>query len=205
MPLLRATVLMVMAALGAAGCGQPHANIQYMTGGPDENILYDSTTFQLAKDQRIQIVLFRRTAAPIGTADADFEFVFFELPERDRYGWLKEDHVPAYRWVRESGKDHLWQGVTGQVSLWAGDFKQHIHFDFRVTMEPLAETGGGAYVLSGSLRAVEDMVTTQGLLNRYGDWLLSLLGQTPKEPAGPKLKLPGGSSKTKHPGPSTQK
>jgi len=180
-------------ALAAAGCGRPQATIRYVAGGPDETVTYSSTTYQLARGQKVQVVLFRRTAAPIGEADPDFEYVFFELPERARSGWVKEDNMPVYRWVREGHRDQVWAGTTGQARQTSGDSKQHLHLDFQVTMEPVAGTTGpygsglnkdGAYLMTGNIKCAEDMVMTQGLINKYGDWLLSLLGQKPQAPPG---------------------
>lgn len=173
----------VALALGA-GCGGPRATIRYTGGGPDETVTYESATYQLARDRKVQIILFRRVAAPVGTADADFEYVFLELPERDQYGWLRDDRVPAYRWVRQAGRDHVWLGTAGQVRLALRDSKLHMHLDFRATMEPVAGTAGGAYVLAGDLKVVEDTVRTQGLINRYGEWLGSIVN--PKPPPEPK-------------------
>lgn len=164
----------VAATALAAGCGYPKATIEYMTGGV-ETVQYDSATFQLARDSKIQIILFRRTAAPLGAADSDFEYVYMELPERRRYGWVRQDRMPVYRWVREGGRDHLWWGVAGQVGLRPGDLKQHMHMEFRTTMEPIAGTAGGSYFLRGNVRLLEDAVVTQGLINRYNDWLATLL------------------------------
>jgi hypothetical protein len=182
--------LAAVAAMAAAGCSKPQAKIRYMTGGADETVTYDMALFQLAKGSRVQIILYRRTAAPVGEADPDFEYTFFELPERPHYGWVKDDNVPAYRWVRQDGRDRLWRGTSGQVNLSPGGGGQHMHFDFQVTMEPLDGTSGGVYVLGGAAKCTEDLVASQGLINRYGDWLLSLLGQAPKSPAGPKVRLP---------------
>jgi len=170
-----------VAAIGAAGCGKPHATIRYATGGPDEQVRYDSATFQLARQRKVQIILFRRTAAPIGEADPDFEYLFFQLPERARYGWLRDDGVPAYRWVRQGGQDRVWLGTAGQVRLRMRDSKQRMHFDFRATMEPVAGTPGGAYVLAGNPKVVEDTVKTQSLINRYGEWLASIVNPKPTD------------------------
>jgi hypothetical protein len=178
-----------MLAVGlAAGCAKPQATLRYATGGLEEDVTYDMAVFQLARDRKIQVILFRRTAAPIGEADPDFEYVFFEVPERDRFGWLKEDRVPAYRWVRQNSEDRLWVGTAGQIREEFWQRKRSLHFDFQTTMEPVAGTPGGAYVLAGHIRCTEDMVLTQGLINRYGDWLLTLLGQKPPPAAGPKPK-----------------
>ena len=195
-----AAVVLALAAL--AGCGRPQATVRYVTGGPDEKVTYDSATFQLARGAKVQIILHRRMAAPLGTADADFEYVYFELPEAKRYGWLREDNVPAYRWIREGGHDRLWRGAAGQMSQRAADSKQHMHFDFRVTMEPVAGTEGGAYVLTGSLRMEEDTVRTQGLINRYGDWMLTLLGEKPKPP--PPMRAPSKPKKPAAPAPGAK-
>jgi hypothetical protein len=176
------------AGLCLAGCGRPQAAVRYLTGGPDEIATYDMAVCQLARNEKIQIILFHRTAAPIGVADPDFEYVFFELPDGPHYGWLQEDDVPAYRWVRHAGRDHIWQGSAGHENLWSTDSKAHVHFDFNVTMEPMAGTAGGAYVLIGNIRCTEDVVMAQGLINRYGDWLLSILGKKPKE--APPTKTP---------------
>lgn len=173
-----------------AGCGRPQATIRYTAGGPTEQVAYDSVTFQIAKGKKYQIVLLRRVAAPIGTADPDFEYTFFELPERERYGWLREDNVPVYRWVHQGGHDRLWLGATGQETLTATEDSQYLKFDFRVTLEPLRETPGGAYFLTGKIRLTDDPSVTQGLINRYGDWLLSLLGIVPPEGPEPKAKPP---------------
>ena len=174
-----------LALAAAAGCaGRPQASVRYVTGGPDEAVVYDLAVFQMVRGQKMQVMLFRRTAAPVGEADPDFEFVLLELPDRAHYGWVKEDNVPAYRWVRQSSRDHLWQATAGQASVQSPDDKEHIHLDFQATMEPLAGTAGGVYVLSGQVRCAEDIVLAQGLMNRYGDWLLTLVGRKP--PEGPK-------------------
>jgi len=180
-----------MVLLAVAGCaGQPKASIRYVTGGPDETVAYDLAVFQFARGEKVQIMLFRRTAAQIGEADPDFEFVLFELPERPHYGWVKEDNVPAYRWVRDGSRDHLWCASAGLVSLRTSDDKQYLHLDFQATMEPVSGTPGGVYVLSGRVRCTEDIVLAQGLMNRYGDWLLTLVGKKPKEPPKPPAKSP---------------
>jgi len=172
-------------ALAAAGCGRPHqATIRYVAGGPDETVSYDSATYQLARGNKIQVVLFRRMAAPIGEADPDFEYVFFELPQRARCGWVKEDGMPVYRWARQDHHDRIWAGASGQARETPGDSEQHLHLNFQVTMEPVAGTPGGSYLLTGRIKCTEDMIMTQGMINKYGDWLLNLLGQKPKAPAG---------------------
>jgi len=176
--------LLAALALAAAGCGRPQATVRYVAGGSDETVFYDSATYQMARGQKIQVILFRRMAAPIGEADPDFEYVFFELPQRLRVGWVREDAMPVYRWVREDHHDRLWAGTSGQARETPGDSAQHLHLDFQVTMEPLAGTPGGSYLLTGHIKCTEDMILTQGMINKYGDWLLNLLGQKPKAPAG---------------------
>jgi len=180
-PAALAVIAIALAAALAAGCGGPEARIRYLAGGPDDAVRYDTATFQLARDDRIQIVLFRRTAAPIGTADPDFEYVILELPERGRYGWLAEDRIPAYRWVRQEGKDYVWLATAGQVDLDFGDSKTHVHFDFRMTMEPVRGTAGSAYVLQGDIKVREDVFRTQSLINHYGPWLASILKPEPNK------------------------
>jgi hypothetical protein len=185
-----------MALAAAAGCaGRPQASIRYVTGGPDETVRYDLAVFQLARGQKMQVMLFRRTAAPIGEADPDFEFVLLELPERAHYGWVKEDNVPAYRWVRQNSRDHLWQASAGQASMQGPDDKEYVRLDFQATMEPLGGTPGGVYVLSGQVRCTEDIVLAQGLMNRYGEWLLTLVGKKPPEGPQPPAKAPAAAPK----------
>jgi len=182
-----ASVLMVAGflALSAVGCGRPEAVIRYTTGGTDEAVRYDSATFQLARGDRVQIVFFRRKAAPIGTADADFEYVFLELPEKRRYGWLREDGVPAYRWVRAGGEDHVWLATAGQVRMRFADSGTRLRFDFRMTMEPVRGTPGAAYVLEGDVKVLEDTFRTQSLITRYGPWLGRIVNpETTPEPEG---------------------
>jgi hypothetical protein len=193
------TVLAAAGALAAAaGCGgQPKAAVRYMTGGPDEIVKYDLAVYQMARGEKMQVMLFRRTAAPVGEADPDFELVLLELPHRDRYGWVKEDDVQAYRWVRQNSRDSLWRAASGQVSMRGIDDSSHIHLDFQTTMEPMASTPGGAYVFSGSVQCNEDIIQAQGLKNRYGDWLLTLVGKQPKEPAKPPAKPPAGATSQK--------
>lgn len=170
-------------ALAAAGCGRPEAVIRYTTGGPDEAVRYDSATFQLARGDRIQIVFFRQRAAPIGTADPDFEYVFLELPEKKRYGWLRADRVPAYRWVHAAGEDHVWLATAGQVRMRFADGKEHVHFDFRMTMEPVRGTAGAPYVLEGDVKVLEDVFRTHTLVTRYGPWLARIVNpETKPEP-----------------------
>jgi len=181
----RALALAIAAALASlavtAGCGGPEARIRYLAGGPDDTVRYDTATFQLARDDKVQVVLFRRTAAPIGTADPDFEYVILELPERRRYGWLAEDRVPAYRWVRQGGRDYVWLATAGQVALRLADDKTRLRLDFRMTMEPVCGTAGSPYVLQGNIQVAEDVFRTQSLINHYGPWLASVLNPKPQD------------------------
>jgi len=196
-----ATAKAVVLILGAgvffaSGCG-PSARISSAAGGRDQSVSYESATFQLARGHLVEIVLFRRTPAPFGDPDPDFEYVFFQVPERHRFGWVREDNLPVYRWVRENGKDQLWQGTAGEGSLRFGILtdKGHIHFNFHVTMSPIHGTAGGVYVFSGDVKCTEDLPRTQGLMNRYGEWLERILAAKPPderslpagagEPAGP--------------------
>jgi hypothetical protein len=181
----RVLMLIVAAATVAAalGCGgPPRATIKYLAGGVDESVGYDLAVYQMARNEKVQIVLYRRVAAPIGVADTDFEYVFFELPEVGRYGWLKEDNVPAYRWVHHEGHNYIWQGASGQVTIGESTDHSEIRFGFQVTMEPIAGTPGGSYLLSGKINCKEDVITTQGLITRYSDWLRTLTGEKPKTP-----------------------
>ena len=170
-----------MLALSAAGCG-PRARISFAAGGEDQTVKYNSATFQLARDRRVQVVLYRQTAAPFGDPDPDFEYVFFELPERRRFGWLREDHLPIYRWVRQDGRDHLWLGASGEAQMRFGIFfGRDLHLEFHTTMVPLRGTEGGVYIFRGNVKCREDMVRTQGLINRYSEWLESLLAAESRE------------------------
>ncbi len=173
-------LIAVAAALAVSGCGPPTAVIRYTTGGPDETVRYDSATFQLARERKVQVVCFRRKAASARTGP-DFEYVFLELPEKRRYGWLRQDRVPAYRWVHADGEDYVWLGTAGQVRMRFADSKTHMHLDFRVTMEPVRATPGAAYVLEGDVKVLEDAFRTQNLITRYGPWLGRLVN--PEKPA----------------------
>ncbi|HUX00405.1 MAG TPA: hypothetical protein VMY35_05430 [Phycisphaerae bacterium] len=166
----------------ACGCG-PSARISSAAGGRDREVSYDSATFQLARGHLVQIILYRRTAAPFGDPDPDFEYVFFQVPEASQFGWLREDNLPIYRWVREGGRDQLWQGTAGEGHIRFGlaSGRSRIHFDFHITMVPLRDTGGSVYVYSGDVKCSEDLARTQGLMNRYGEWLARLIA-TPETP-----------------------
>lgn len=180
-----AAALVGAIALGG-GCGRPRATIEHVTGGRQETVEYDLAAFQLVRGHKVQVVMFRRAAAPVGQADADFEYLFMEIPEKATYGWLRADDVPAYRWVHKGGKDRVWLATAGQIEMRKGDGGRHIHLDFRATMEPVAGTGGGAYVIGGDVKMIEDPVRTQSLITRYGAWLGSIL-----KPTGPATGAPG--------------
>jgi len=169
-------------AFTAPGCG-PSARISSAAGGKDQTVSYESATFQLARGHLVQVVLFRRTPAPFGDPDPDFEYVFFQVPEDNRFGWVREDNLPVYRWVRENGKDQLWQGTAGEGGIRFGILtgKGHIHFQFHVTLSPIHGTAGGVYVFSGNVKCTEDLPRTQGLMNRYGEWLERILATKPAD------------------------
>ena len=95
----------------------------------------------------------------------------------------REDNLPIYRWVREGGRDQLWQGTAGEGHIRFGlaSGRSRIHFDFHITMVPLRDTGGSVYVYSGDVKCSEDLARTQGLMNRYGEWLARLIA-TPETP-----------------------
>jgi len=178
--LARWVPLAVALAFTASGCG-PSARISSAAGGKDQTVSYESATFQLARGHLAQIVLFRRTPAPFGDPDPDFEYVFFQVPEDNRFGWVREDNLPVYRWVRENGKDQLWQGTAGEGGIRFGILtgKGHIHFNFHVILSPIHGTAGGVYVFSGNVKCTEDLPRTQGLMNRYGEWLERILATKP--------------------------
>jgi len=165
----------LLVAAATTGCGGPSAHVRDAAGGDDHEVVYDSATFQLARGERIQIIFFRRTAAPIGEADPDFEYVLLELPERRKYGWVREDGVPVYRWVRVAGRDQLWRGVSGLADMRLSNEKRKLALEADVTMEPLRGEGTEVHVWSADLKCPEDMARTQGLVNRYAEWLLSLV------------------------------
>jgi hypothetical protein len=195
----KAAVLILGAgALFASGCG-PSARISSAAGGKDQTVSYESATFQLARGRLVAIILFRRTPAPFGDPDPDFEYVFFQVPERDHFGWVREDNLPIYRWVRENGKDQLWRGTAGEGSLRFGILtdKGHIHFNFHVTMSPIHGTAGGVYVFSGNVKCNEDLPRTQGLMNRYGEWLERILATKPAD----ERSLPAGAGESAGPQP----
>jgi len=193
--LLTASAIAACAA-SAPGCG-PSARISSAAGGKDQTVSYASATFQLARGHLVQIILFRRTPAPFGDADPDFEYVFFQVPEDNRFGWVREDNLPIYRWVRENGKNQLWQGTAGEGHIRFGVLtgKGHIHFDFHVTMAPIHNTPGSVYVFSGNVKCNEDLPRTQGLLNRYGEWLERTLATKPAD----ERSLPAGAGESAGP------
>jgi len=77
-----------------------------------------------------------------GEADPDFDYVYFELPERKRFGW-----------VRREGRDQVWLSASGEARMKFGNYKQRVHFEFHVTMVPVGETGtkAGHQVFCGTL------------------------------------------------------
>ena len=179
-----------LAVSAAAGCGSSQAVLRPIAGGMPETLRYDQAIFQLAKGRKVQIILFSQTAAPVGEADPDFELVLFELPERQSYGWVKEDNISAYRWVRNNGRDHLWRASDGKARLHVADDKTWLQLNVEATLEPLSVTADPPYVFTADIRCVEDMVAASGIMNRHGDWLLELLGQKPKAPPPRKSKSP---------------
>jgi hypothetical protein len=179
----------------ASGCGgKPQASIRYMAGNSDAAVTYDVAVFQLARDQKVQVILYHRVAAPIGTADPDFEYVFFEVPQADSYGWLREDNVPAYRWVHQAGKNLVWRGTAGQIKESMAIDETSMRLRFEVTMEPAAGMPGAPHILSGSIGMDEDIVTAQGLMNRYDEWLRTILGQPPRPKPAAATKSPSPKS-----------
>ena len=186
----------LLAATGwGAGCAQSQVTIRHAGGEADETPKYDVMTYQKARDHKIQIVLFQRLAAPLGEADPDFEYVFLEFPEAATYGWLKEDKVPIYRWVRQGKKDTIWQGTSGQVTLHFAPGDEHVHAEFHMTME-VVRGEGDSQVMTGTVVCPENAVRTQGLINHYGGWMESLLGMKldPSEGKAPAMKSPGKGS-----------
>ncbi len=179
---MRWIVAAAVTSVLAAGCGRPRATILSATGAPDAEITYDSATFQLARGERVQIVFFRRVPAPLGEADPDHEIVVIELPERSVYGWVREDHVQAWRWVHARGpdgrmEDRLWHLASGEAEMDFEDLGLVLDFECHATLVPIGETGGGVWVFEANLEVREDAARTQGLLNRYGEWLRSLVAE----------------------------
>jgi len=187
-----------VAAGVAGGCATSKVAIRHAAGEADEALRYDSITYQKARDQKIQIVLFHRMAAPLGEGDPDFEYVFLEFPESATYGWLKEDKVPIYRWVRQGKKDTIWQGTSGQVTLHFAPGDDHVHAEFHMTME-VVRGEGDSLVMTGNIVCPENSARTQGLVNRYGGWLETMLGMKldPSEGKAPTVKTPGTGKKKK--------
>jgi hypothetical protein len=175
----------------ASGCGgKPQATIRYLAGHSDAETTYDLAIYQLARDQKIQVILYHRVAAPVGTADPDFEYVFFEVPQTESYGWLREDNVPAYRWVHENGKNLVWRGTAGQIKERMSLDETSMRLWFEVTMEPAAGMNGMPHILSGSIGMDEDIITAQGLMNRYDEWLRAILGEKPRTVPRATIKKP---------------
>jgi len=187
-----ATAVASLALAVGAGCSAPQATVRYDSGGPGETINYDIARYQYARGPKVQIVLVRRPVAPSGTAEADFEYVYFELPDQDKYGWLPEDKVPVYRWLREGGRDAVWLGTAGQVQMLALGGRETMGLDFRVDFDSLVGDGRH-HVFSGHLDLKEDVVATQGFINRYGVPLMAMLGQKPLPPPPPAPKTPAGT------------
>ena len=162
-----------------AGCAAPQATVRCDSGGPAETVVYGVARYQYARGPKVQVVLVRRPVAPAGEPEADFEYVYFELPDQDRYGWLAEDKVPVYRWLREGGRDTVWLGTAGEVREWTFGGRETMGLAFRVTFDPLVGDGR-PHVFSGHLVMKEDVIATQGAINRYGVQLMALLGQKPR-------------------------
>jgi hypothetical protein len=173
--------------------------VRYDAGGQDEAVTYDTVAYQYTRDTGVQIVLVRRPVAPAGTPEADFEYVYFELPDRERYEWVTEDRVPVYRWVRAGGHDAVWLGTTGTVRESTFGGRETMGFDFHVTMDPLLGDGR-PHVFSGAFQLKENVTAAQGFINHYGLQLMKLLGQKAKLlPPAPlnQPKKPGGATKSK--------
>jgi hypothetical protein len=174
--------VVALAAALAAGCGgRPEARLQYVQAGTEETVIYESGTYELVRDGKVRIVLFAWDQPPPRPADAGFEYVSLEIPERKTYGWLRQEGVPAYRWVHRDGRDHVWLGTAGQVRMRPAQDKRHVHVDLRMTMEPVAGTVAEAFVFLGDLRFKEDSLLTQGLINRFGP----RLGEIVRKPSSP--------------------
>jgi len=170
-------VLAGAAALAVAGCGASEVTLRHTAAGIEEVVRYDSATFALARDRKVHVVLFRQMGIAAGAAKPDVEYVFLELPEKRRYGWLRDDRVPAYRWTHVSSRDDVWLGTVGRVRLRFADAKQRLRLDVEMTMHPVGGTGGEPYVFQADLWLAEDAVRTQDLINRYGPRLASLVDQ----------------------------
>jgi hypothetical protein len=193
-------ILAMAAALAGVGCGggAQQATVRYDMGGPEEITVYSTVAYQYAKGEKVQVVMVRRPVAPAGTPEADFEYVYFELPNRDRYGWLAEDKVPVYRWVREAGRDTVWLGMAGNVRESTFGGRETMGFHFEVTMDPLVGDGR-PHVFSGAVQMKENVVAVQGFINHYGLQLMALLGQhaLPAPVPAPGVKKPATTTPTK--------
>lgn len=182
-------LLAAMALVGAA-CqpGRPAGQglVREDAGQPDEPLRYQSATYQLVRGGRVQVVLFRRLAGeadPSAGPDAgDFEYVSLDLPERSHYGWLREDAVPAWRWVREGGRDRVWHAASGRAVLGFSPDKASIQARIEATLVPLVPPEGGVEILKGRAALREDVRRTQGLLNAYGGPLQALVAEAGVRP-----------------------
>ena len=189
------------ALLWAAGCiARPGADVRVGSPGGEgaapatgQAVHYDEATFQLARDNRVQIVLFRTLGpspakggaagpGPDGRPAGSFEYVFLDLPERAQYGWVRQDRIDGWRGIRESGPggqavDRIWHADAGQARMRLSPDKSALSLGFRLTLEPVA--GGGAEVaLEGNTDLREDPMRTQGLMNTYGHRLRDMLRRT---------------------------
>jgi hypothetical protein len=181
---LAAEVLAAM-ALAVAGCqpGRPAGQgfVREAAGQPDVPLRYPSATYQLARGGRVHMVLFRRLAGeaePSAGPDAgDFEYVFLDLPERPHYGWVREDAVPAWRWVRQGGRDRVWHAASGRAALGFSPDKASIQARIEATLVPLVPPEGPVEILKGGAVLREDVRRTQGLLNKYGGPLHALVAE----------------------------
>jgi len=173
-------------SLALAGCGTPEAALRDEADGAEEPVWYETAIFALARGGKIRIVLFRQMGTAGAPGEADFEYVFLDLPEKRRYGWLRDDRVPAYRWTHTLGQDRIWLGTMGHVSLRFFDNKQRLRLDLEMTMRPVGETAGRPYVYEAEMWVTEEVVRTQELIDRYGARLAALVEQAESAAPGPK-------------------
>jgi hypothetical protein len=164
-------------------------------GQAGQTLRYQSATYQLARGGRIHVVLLRRLGGEVAPGDSprsaeasagpdadDFEYVFFDLPERSHYGWVRQDDLPAWRWVRLAGRDRVWHAVAGHVALRFAPDKATAQAQLDVTLEPRVPRGGAPDTLNGRVALREDVLRTQGLVNEYGGRLATLLAAEPGHP-----------------------
>ncbi len=197
----------VVAALLAAGCIQTTTDVPEVFREPDLPVeapsgpaWWDCATFRLAREGKVRIVLFRTLGQSPGAAPprldentgaasppappsmpAAFEYLYFELPERPRAGWARQDDLPAWRWVRlrqADGRpyDRVWRGEEGKATLRFGVLKESLRADLRVVMRPVGGDGM-AHMLGGTVVLAEDVVRTQGYANAYNPKLEALLAR----------------------------